>query len=120
LSSHILSEVEALCDRVAILRDGRLVELGSLHDMRHLSSLLVEVTFAGAAPDLARVPGVRSARIDGRVARLEVAGPIDPLLKVLEGYEVTQLLSREPSLEELFLSLYGDAAATSVPVPVRD
>jgi ABC-2 type transport system ATP-binding protein len=120
LSSHILSEVEALCDRVAILRDGRLVELGSLHDMRHLSSLLVEVTFADAAPDLSRVPGVRSARTGGRVARLEVAGPIDPLLKVLEGHEVTQLLSREPSLEELFLSLYGDAAATSVPVPARD
>jgi ABC-2 type transport system ATP-binding protein len=120
LSSHILSEVEALCDRVAILRDGRLVELGSLHDMRHLSSLLVEVTFADAAPDLAQVPGVRSARTEGRVARLEVAGPIDPLLKVLEGHEVTQLLSREPSLEELFLSLYGDTAATSVPVPARD
>jgi ABC-2 type transport system ATP-binding protein len=115
-----LSEVEALCDRVAILRDGRLVELGSLRDMRHLSSLLVEVTFADTAPDLSQVPGVRSARTEGRVARLEVAGPIDPLLKVLEGHEVTQLLSREPSLEELFLSLYGDTATTSAPVPARD
>jgi ABC-2 type transport system ATP-binding protein len=110
LSSHILSEVEALCDRVAILRDGRLVELGSLDEMRHLSSLLVEVTFAGAAPDLTAVPGVRSARTDGRMARLEVAGPVDPVLKALEAHEVTQLLSREPSLEELFLSLYGESA----------
>jgi len=110
LSSHILSEVEALCDRVAILRDGRLVELGSLDEMRHLSSLVVEVTFAGAAPDLSTVPGVRSARTDGRTTRLEVAGPVDPVLKALEAHEVTQLLSREPSLEELFLSLYGESA----------
>jgi ABC-2 type transport system ATP-binding protein len=116
LSSHILSEVEALCDRVAILRDGRLVELGSLDEMRHLSSLLVEVTFAGTAPDLSAVPGVRSAHTDGRVAHLEVAGPVDPLLKAVEGHEVTQLLSREPSLEELFLSLYGESTPAR-PVP---
>jgi len=107
LSSHILSEVEAVCDRVAILRQGRLVELGSLAQMRHLSSVLVEVTFAGRVPDLSQVSGVRSFRADARVAHLEVAGSIDPLLKALEGHEVTGLLSREPSLEELFLSLYG-------------
>jgi ABC-2 type transport system ATP-binding protein len=96
-----------VCDKVAILREGRLVELGSLEQMRHLSSVLVEVTFVGRVPDLSRVTGVRSFRVDGRVARLEVAGSIDPLLKALEGHEVTGLLSREPSLEELFLSLYG-------------
>jgi ABC-2 type transport system ATP-binding protein len=107
LSSHILSQVEAVCDRVAILREGRLVELGSLEQMRHLSSVLVEVTFAAWVPDLTNVAGVRSFRTDGRVAHLEVAGSIDPLLKALEGHEVTGLLSREPSLEELFLSLYG-------------
>jgi ABC-2 type transport system ATP-binding protein len=107
LSSHILSEVEAVCDRVAILRQGRLVELGSLEQMRHLSSVLVEVTFAGPVPDLSKVTGVRSFRAEGRVAHLEVAGSIDPLLKALEGHEVRGLLSREPSLEELFLSLYG-------------
>ena len=107
LSSHILSEVEAVCDRVAILRQGRLVELGSLAQMRHLSSVLVEVTFAGRVPDLSQVSGVRSFRADARVAHLEVAGSIDPLLKALEGHEVTGLLSREPSLEQLFLSLYG-------------
>jgi ABC-2 type transport system ATP-binding protein len=107
LSSHILSEVEAVCDRVAILRQGRLVELGSLEQMRHLSSVLVEVTFAGPVPDLSKVTGVRSFHADGRQGHLEVAGSIDPLLKALEGHEVTGLLSREPSLEELFLSLYG-------------
>src|SRR5262249_42880520 len=98
LSSHILSEVEAVCDRVAILRQGQLVELGSLEQMRHLSSVLVEVTFAGTVPDLSKVTGVRSFRVDGRVARLEVAGSIDPLLKGLEGHEVAGLLSRDPSL----------------------
>ena len=113
LSSHILSEVEALCDRVAILRDGRLVELGSLDEMRHLSSLVVEITFAGTAPDLSAVPGVRASRTEGRVARIEAAGSIDPLLKALESYEVTQLLSREPSLEELFLSLYGESESVT-------
>ncbi len=116
LSSHLLSEVEALCDRVAILRSGRLVELGSLDEMRHLSSLLVEVTFVGAVPDLSTVSGVRSAKAEGHTARLEVAGPIDPLLKVLAQHQVRELISREPSLEELFLSLYGDPNAAAVPI----
>jgi ABC-2 type transport system ATP-binding protein len=113
LSSHILSEVEAVCDRVAILREGRLVELGSLEEMRHLSSVLVEVTFAGAAPDLTAVDGVRACLREGRVAHLEVVGAIAPLLKALDAFEVVTLLSREPSLEELFLSLYGAQAGTS-------
>jgi ABC-2 type transport system ATP-binding protein len=111
LSSHLLSEVEALCDRVAILRDGRLVEVGSLSDMRHLSTSLVEVRFASAVPDLTKVTGVRSVRVDGQVARLEVAGSIDALVKALGSSEIVELQSREPSLEELFLSLYGNAAA---------
>jgi ABC-2 type transport system ATP-binding protein len=117
LSSHILSEVEAVCDRVAILRQGRLVELGSLEEMRHLSSVLVEVTFADAVPDLSAVTGVRSFHSDGRVAHLEVAGSIEPLLQALEAHEVRGLLSREPSLEELFLSLYGGDRGTTKASP---
>ncbi len=116
LSSHILSEVEALCDRVAILRNGRLVELGSLDQMRHLSSLLVEVTFDGPVPELSSIPGVRAAHTKGNTARLEVAGTIDPLLKVLSQHKVRELLSREPTLEELFLSLYGEQTPMEVPV----
>ncbi len=116
LSSHILSEVEALCDRVAILRNGKLVELGSLDQMRHLSSLLVEVTFDGSVPDLSSISGVRSAHAEGNMARLEVAGPIDPLLKELSRHKVRELVSREPSLEELFLSLYGEQAPAEAPV----
>jgi ABC-2 type transport system ATP-binding protein len=108
LSSHILSEVEALCDRVGILRAGRLVETGSLAQLRHLSARTVQATFDGAVPDLSRVPGVSSVVVDGRVARCQVRGPIAPLLTVLAGANVTELLSREPSLEELFLAQYGE------------
>jgi ABC-2 type transport system ATP-binding protein len=111
LSSHILSEVEALCDQVAILRAGRLVEMGTLADMRHLSALTVEATFEGAVPDLSKVPGVSSVRATGRVVRLEVRGSVGPLLQVLAASDVSELLSREPSLEDLFLALYGDGAA---------
>jgi ABC-2 type transport system ATP-binding protein len=107
LSSHILSEVEALCDRVAILRDGRLVEVGTLAEMRHLSAVTVEATFDGQVPDLSAVAGVTSIRAQGSTLRFEMAGPVEPLLKALADCEVSRLLSREPSLEELFLALYG-------------
>lgn len=111
LSSHILSEVEALCDRVAILRAGRLVELGSLTELRHLSATTLEATFAGMVPDLASVPGVASVRTAGQSVHLEVTGPVQPLLHVLAEHDVTRLASREPSLEELFLAHYGAATA---------
>ena len=107
LSSHILSEVEALCDRVGILRQGRLVEIGTLEEMRHLSSLTVEAIFDAAPPDLAGVPGVKRAVIDGRHIHLEVQGSIEPLVDAMAGTGVRELLSREPSLEELFLAHYG-------------
>ncbi len=107
LSSHILSEVEALCDRVGILREGELVDMGTLADMRHLSSLTVEATFDASVPDLSRVPGVSGVQVDGRVVRLQVQGPVEPLLKVLANARVHELISREPSLEELFLAHYG-------------
>ena len=107
LSSHILSEVEALCDRVAILRAGRLVEVGTLAQLRHLSALTVEATFDGPIPDLSQVPGVAVIAVTGRVLRCQVQGSIEPLLTALAGSQVHELLSREPSLEELFLAHYG-------------
>jgi ABC-2 type transport system ATP-binding protein len=107
LSSHILSEVEALCDRVGILRDGVLVEAGTLAQMRHLSALTVEATFSGPVPDLSRVPGVSSVEVTGQAVRCQVRGSVEPLLKALAAAGVRELLSREPSLEELFLAHYG-------------
>src|SRR6478672_9932990 len=106
LSSHILSEVDALCDRIGILRDGRLVDEGSLAELRHLSAQTVEVTFCGPAPDLSALPGVRVADAGPHALRLEVSGPPSALLRELAGHEVVSLTSREPSLEEVFLHHY--------------
>jgi len=107
LSSHILSEVEALCDRVAILRAGHLVEVGTLDEMRHLSALHVEADFDGTVPDLSGVPGVTRVVVDGKRVRCQVTGSVEPLLTVLARAGVSHLVSRAPSLEELFLALYG-------------
>jgi len=107
LSSHILSEVEALCDRIAILRAGHLVEVGTLEQMRHLSALQVEAEFDGTVPDLTKVPGVTGVIVDGTRVRCHVTGSVEPLLAVLAQAGVHHLVSREPSLEELFLAHYG-------------
>jgi len=107
LSSHILSEVEALSDRVAILRAGELVEVGTLAEMRHLSALSVDATFDTVPPDLSRIPGVTAVDVEGNHVRCQVIGSVEPLLEVLAASGVHQLLSREPSLEELFLAHYG-------------
>lgn len=108
LSSHIMSEVEALCDRVGIFHAGKLIEMGTLSDMRHLSALSVEAVLDGPVPDLSTLPGVSSVEIEGHTVHCQVRGAIEPLLRVLTDVGVRQLVSREPSLEELFLALYGD------------
>ena len=110
LSSHILSEVEALCDRVAILRNGELLEIGTLESMRHLAALKVSATFDGSPPDVSQVPGVDSPEVDGHRLTCQVTGSIQPLLAVLAQSGVHELISSEPSLEELFLSHYGSGA----------
>jgi ABC-2 type transport system ATP-binding protein len=107
LSSHILSEVEALCDRVAILRAGSLIEVGTLAEMRHLSALSIDAEFDTEPPDLSRVPGVTAVTVEGNRVRCQVVGSVEPLLTVLAAAGVHHLLSREPSLEELFLAHYG-------------
>jgi ABC-2 type transport system ATP-binding protein len=116
LSSHILAEVEALCDRVAILRAGHLVEVGSLASMRHLSSLAVEADFSAAPPDVSAIPGVSAAETEGNRLRCQISGPMAPLLGVLAEAGAQRVVSREPSLEELFLAHYGGASAAG-PVP---
>ena len=111
LSSHILSEVEALCDRVAILRQGRLVELGTLDELRHLSASSVNASFSGPVPDLSGVPGVSDVVTQQHGVHLQLRGSIGPLIHELADTEITGLQSREPSLEELFLSHYDVDAA---------
>jgi ABC-2 type transport system ATP-binding protein len=106
LSSHILSEVEALCDRVGILRDGRLVDEGTLAELRHLSAHTVEVSFDGPAPRLDDVPGIHVTSAGANALRIEVSGSIGPLLAALAQHPVIAMTSREPSLEEIFLHHY--------------
>jgi ABC-2 type transport system ATP-binding protein len=106
LSSHILSEVEALCDRVGILRDGRLVDEGTLADLRHLVVQTVEVTFTGTAPALPPLPGIQVQSAGPNALRFEVSGSVGPLIAALAEHPVATLASREPSLEEIFLHHY--------------
>lgn len=108
LSSHILGEVEALCDRIAILRNGHLVEVGTLEEMRHLSALTVTATFTQTPPKISHIKGVSGVKVVGHQITCQVHGPIDELLTILAKAHPKMLLSREPTLEELFLSLYGD------------
>jgi ABC-2 type transport system ATP-binding protein len=111
LSSHILSEVEALCDRVAILRAGQLVEVGTLAEMRHLSAFSVQATFEGPPPDVSRVVGVSSVEVHDHTLQCAVAGSIAPLIRALSDVGLRELVSTKPSLEELFLAHYGTPGA---------
>ncbi len=106
LSSHILSEVEALCDRVGILRAGRLVDEGTLRELRHLSAQTVVVTFSEDVPELPALTGVHATRVGAREARYEVTGSVGPLIAALATHPVETLVSHEPSLEEIFLHHY--------------
>jgi polyether ionophore transport system ATP-binding protein len=108
LSSHILSEVEALCDRVGILKAGRLVDEGTLGELRHLGAQTIEVTFAGDPPRLALLPGVRVETVGRSTLRFEVSGPVGPLIAELAKHPMESLHSHEPSLEEIFLHHYDD------------
>lgn len=108
LSSHILEEVEALCDRIGILRSGKLVELGTLSEMRHLAALTVQATFENKPPKIDHIKGVSGIKVVGHQLTCQVQGSIDPLFSALVAAHPKTLLSREPSLEELFLSLYGE------------
>jgi ABC-2 type transport system ATP-binding protein len=109
LSSHILSEVEAVCDRVAVLRQGVLVEHGTLAELRHLHAHTVEATYEGEPPDLEGVSGIEDVYVSDGMIRLQVTGSTDPLLKALAAAHVPSIQMREPSLEELFHAFYDES-----------
>jgi ABC-2 type transport system ATP-binding protein len=110
LSSHQLAEVEAVCDRVAILRAGRLVEIASIADLRRLRRTIVELSHRGPTPLLDKVPGVSSVdQLDGQRLRFSLTGPPAPALRALATADVTAVAMREPTLEEIFLDYYGRA-----------
>jgi ABC-2 type transport system ATP-binding protein len=112
LSSHILSEVEKTCDRVAIIREGQLVKVDRVEALRDLAHHQVELRFAGDVPmgAFAALPGVSDVSTEGRVLRLRVSGPITPVVREAAQYDLLDFVSREPSLEETFLAMYGKDA----------
>jgi ABC-2 type transport system ATP-binding protein len=107
LSSHVLSEVERLANRVTIIREGRTAESGSLDSLRHLHRSKVSATLTGTPPDLSGVPGVHDLEVQsGRVTCTVDPDGLPGLLKVLTDSGLTALTSAPPSLEELFLDAY--------------
>ena len=117
LSSHILSEAEALCDRVSIIRAGRLVDSGSLDELRHLSRTTVTARLSGAIDGLARLPGVHDCATEGDRVRLTVDNTeLATVLGLLSQSGVQSLTSNPPTLEELFLRHYRtEDVRTAVP-----
>ena len=113
LSSHILSEVEKSCDRVAIIREGRLAKVDTVEGLRDLAHHQVELRFAGAVPkaEFEALPGVSDVVGDDHGLRMRVSGPITPVVQAAARYELLDFVSREPSLEETFLAQYGREAA---------
>jgi ABC-2 type transport system ATP-binding protein len=114
LSSHILTEVEALCDRLTIIRDGRAVETGTLADLRHLTGTAIQAELAGPADGLATLPGVHHLVLEnGRVQFTVDADALDAALQQLTAAGVRSLVSQPPTLEELFLRHYDRTLAAS-------
>jgi ABC-2 type transport system ATP-binding protein len=114
LSSHILSEVERTCDRVAIIRDGLLVKVDSVEGLRDLAHHQVELRFTETVPvDAFRgLAGVSDVTVEDHTLRMRVSGPITPVVQVAARYDLLDFVSREPSLEETFLAQYGDQQPT--------
>jgi ABC-2 type transport system ATP-binding protein len=119
LSSHILSEVEHVCDRVGIIRSGRLVRVAQLEELRHIRVHRVEVEFASGSdvPEtrIRAAPGVEDVVVADHRVTCTVRGSFEPLLDAIRGAEVTNLVSTEPSLEEVFLSYYTETTQPVLP-----
>jgi ABC-2 type transport system ATP-binding protein len=112
LSSHVLSEVEQICDRIGLIRNGRLVRVGTLDELRETRIHQVSAIFEGSlqAAELEALPGVDDVRIEDHHLTCSVRGPVSPLLQVLVAAEVVEVDSRELSLEEIFISEYETTA----------
>jgi ABC-2 type transport system ATP-binding protein len=112
LSSHILAEVEALCDRVTIIRAGKTVETGSLTELRHLTRTSISVETIQPPGDLAALKGIHDLRVTDHHASFDVdTAQIDEAVRQLTRVGIRSLTSQPPTLEELFLRHYGDEIA---------
>jgi ABC-2 type transport system ATP-binding protein len=113
LSSHILAEAEALSDRISIIRAGRVVQSGTLAELRHLTRTTVTAETAAPADDIGSVPGVHNPQhLDGRVTFDVDSDHLDEAVKALAALGVRSLSAHPPTLEELFLRQYGDEVST--------
>ncbi len=114
LSSHILAEVEKLCDRVTIIRQGRAVQTGTLADMRHLARTSITVSTDRPVDGLQAIAGVHDVAVDDGHVRFQVdSSSLDETIRHLSGFGIRSLVSRPPTLEELFLRHYGDELAAA-------
>ena len=112
LSSHILAEVEALCDRVTIIREGKAVETGTLAGMRHLTRTSIQADLAGPANGLDALPGVHDLQTHNGTVRFDVDNAaLDAVMRQLSSAGIRSLTSQPPTLEELFLRHYDKAPA---------
>ena len=114
LSSHILSEVEKLCDKVAIIREGKIIETGSLTDLRHLTRTNLHVETKLPMTDIHEVKGVHDIEVKGHSYTLHVDGEeLDEVMKVVSRYGILTIESAPPTLEDLFMRHYEGVSATS-------
>jgi ABC-2 type transport system ATP-binding protein len=109
LSSHIIDEVDRTCDRVAIIREGRLVQVDRIEAIRRLAFHHVELTFTAPVSGglFSAIDGVSDVEVDGTTVRMRVAGPIGPVLAAAAPHGISDVVSREPNLEDVFLAQYG-------------
>ena len=118
LSSHILSEVEALCDRISIIRKGKVVETGTLADLRHLTRTSIQAELASSPNGLAQLPGVHDLDVQGNRIRCEVdTARLDAVMRQLSASGIRSLVAQPPTLEELFLRHYEDDTAAEPSSP---
>lgn len=106
LSSHVLSEVESVCDRLALIKDGRILKQGSLSELKSTQLHKLSVRFEGDIPSMStwRALGADSVEINGSIATFDYRGPVDKVIKMLSAYYVQEFDSRDPSLEEVFFT----------------
>ncbi len=109
LSSHMLPEVEDVCDRVGIVRDGRLVAVEDVAALKSKRLRSIEIEFGGRVSpgDFAKLAGVQNMTVSDGSLRCDIVGSLDPLFKAAARYEVVNVTTRDPSLEDIFLAYYG-------------
>lgn len=110
MSSHVLSEVEALCDRVGVIRDGTIVTVSPVEELRKQRIKYVSVSFEGVLPDPSGMTGIQDWQVDGNRVRFTLAGSLDSLVAMLARHRLSDLTVTDPPLEEIFRAFYSGGA----------